>query len=135
VTSRSFPHNVTSVQLARDFVSQELACLPADLRETARLLVSELVTNALLYSSGDFEVSTSCEPGSTNVRVSVSDKGVETPQLLHPGPFQEHGRGLQLVAAFSDSWGAEPSLEQDRKTIWFEIASHPRRQGRVITAS
>ncbi|WBB63105.1 ATP-binding protein [Streptomyces sp. WMMC500] len=81
-----------------------------DVCGAAQVVVSELVTNAVLYADGGRIV---CRlalraPG---VRVEVRDQGgsFAVPIRTFAGPEDECGRGLGLVAALSEAWGTEPS--------------------------
>ncbi|MFI0483991.1 SpoIIE family protein phosphatase [Actinomadura sp. 9N215] len=85
------------------------------LTDTVQLLVSELVTNALVHGAGAIGLrvikglSLLCE---------VYDDGADLPRLRHAEATDETGRGLQLVAHLSARWGthrAEPG-----KVVWFE---------------
>lgn len=125
MTSCSFPHANESVSNARRFVSQTLADLPQTVCEMARLLVSELATNALVHSSGDFVVSAVYSVPSHRVRIDVSDGGGGAPAMGRPRLDEEHGRGLQLVDSLSDRWGVEPRLGHPGKTVWFELTAAP----------
>lgn len=108
---------------ARRFVAKALVRLPPDISERARLLVSELATNALLYSTGSFRVSATYSARDRFVRVGVTDDGAGDPRVDRPGSTDEHGRGLQLVAAFSDRWWVERLARVPGKTVWFELLS------------
>ncbi len=106
---------------ARQFVAKALSRLPPDICEKARLLVSELATNALLYSGGNFKVSATYSSAEQVVRMGVTDGGGGEPRLDRPGITEEHGRGLQLVAAFADRWWVEKLARVPGKTVWFEL--------------
>jgi anti-sigma regulatory factor (Ser/Thr protein kinase) len=108
---------------ARQFVSKTLNRLPPEISDRARLLVSELATNALLYSAGRFKVSATYLPEKKIVRVGVTDGGGGEPRVDRPDHTAEHGRGLQLVAAFSDRWWVEKLTRVPGKTVWFELLS------------
>jgi anti-sigma regulatory factor (Ser/Thr protein kinase) len=108
---------------ARQFVSKALNRLPPEISERARLLVSELATNALLYSAGSFKVSATYLREEKMVRVGVTDDGSGEPRVNRPDRTAEHGRGLQLVAAFSDRWWVEKLARVPGKTVWFELLS------------
>lgn len=120
---RSFPHRATSVSDARHFVAGALTRLPPEISDRARLLVSELATNALLYSAGSFKVSATYSARERVVRIGVTDDGGGEPRVDRPDSTEEHGRGLQLVAAFSDRWGVEKLAPVAGKTVWFELLS------------
>ncbi len=118
---RSFPHRATSVSDARQFVAKVLSRLPPEINERARLLVSELATNALLHSVGTFKVSATYLADEKMVRIGVTDRGGGEPRVDRPDDTEEHGRGLQLVAAFSDRWWVEKLARVPGKMVWFEL--------------
>lgn len=79
-----------------------------DTCDTAVLVVSELVTNAIVHTASDVVV---CElhDGDDLVRIAVRDQGC-SPDEPHPSPQrpeEEHGRGLLLVEALCHAWGAQ----------------------------
>ncbi|MFF0838059.1 MULTISPECIES: SpoIIE family protein phosphatase [unclassified Streptomyces] len=84
--------------------------------ETARLLVSEVVTNAVRHGGG----------GRVGLRVvrtdallfEVTDDEPALPSMLAAGPYDEAGRGLRVVSRLAREWGA--SATGHRKTVWFE---------------
>lgn len=121
MTRRAFEGEAESVASARHFVTEQLARLPADTSDVAALLVSELATNAVLYGAGGFEVAVERDAG--HVRIAVSDFGAGQPVLQQPRVTDEHGRGLQLVAALSASWGIRERAHRIGKTVWFELAA------------
>jgi serine phosphatase RsbU (regulator of sigma subunit) len=89
----------------------------SQLEETAELLASELVTNALLYSNGPISVrllrdhSLLCE---------VYDASDEVPLLRAADHDDDGGRGLHLVKALSQRWGTRRT--SGGKSVWFELA-------------
>ncbi|MFI9646029.1 ATP-binding protein [Streptomyces sp. NPDC052040] len=95
--------------------------LPAEVRETVELVVSELVTNAVRHGRVPgryFEVAMAYD-GEKAVEVEVSDASERLPVPADPGPEATSGRGLLLVAALSQSWGV-----RDRsvgKTVWARV--------------
>ncbi|MGQ4385979.1 ATP-binding protein [Streptomyces sp. SAS_270] len=111
-----------SVARARQLTRSGLAgwAVCDDTVETAALVVSELVTNAIVHSAGEHVV---CElhDGDDLVRIAVQDEGC-APGEPHPSPErpeEEHGRGLLLVSALCRAWGAQdtgPGL-----LVWAEL--------------
>lgn len=92
-----------------------------DTCDNAALVVSELVTNAIVHTASSHVV---CElqDHDDTVRIAVRDEGC-APGEPHPSPQrpdEEHGRGLLLVDALCRAWGAQehgPGL-----LVWAELA-------------
>jgi anti-sigma regulatory factor (Ser/Thr protein kinase) len=87
----------------------------AEISDTVELLVSELVTNALVHGAGEI--------GLRLIRVStllceVRDDGSELPYLRSAGDNAESGRGLQLVSFLAERWGNRRT--ESGKVVWFE---------------
>ena len=106
---------------ARKFVTDfcRAAEMPVQLCQTAALLVSELVTNAVIHgrTSATVEVH---RPADT-LRVTVRDDNPDLPAVGDAPDFtDEHGRGLLIVSKLARRWGVEPS--GDGKAVWFELA-------------
>jgi anti-sigma regulatory factor (Ser/Thr protein kinase) len=84
--------------------------------ETARLLISELVTNALnvvtMRRSGNSrnparaeQISLQLRHVGYSLRIEVSDPDMQRPVLANAGLDSDGGRGLMLVDALSSKWG------------------------------
>src|SRR5260370_31804659 len=63
--------------------------------ELAELIISELVTNALVHGNGQIEVYLSYARGS--LRAALHDCGAGRPVRQHPAADRESGRGLELI--------------------------------------
>ncbi|MGW2618640.1 SpoIIE family protein phosphatase [Streptomyces sp. NPDC001500] len=87
------------------------------LADTAELMVSELVTNAVRHSRRR-HVALRLVRGDT-LLCEVEDDDHELPNLLSAGPGDEAGRGLRVVSALAREWGA--SRTADGKSVWFEL--------------
>ncbi|HEU0131146.1 MAG TPA: SpoIIE family protein phosphatase [Mycobacteriales bacterium] len=85
------------------------------------LMASELATNALAH--GVSPVTAIVRYDGRAVRVEVGDGSRELPAQRAPHVDDEHGRGMQLVAALAADWGAVPT--RDGKRVWFEVAAPP----------
>jgi anti-sigma regulatory factor (Ser/Thr protein kinase) len=83
--------------------------------ETALLLVSELVTNAVVHGRGEVEFVLSYRDGV--VCIEVRDASPARPRARRPAPDEEHGRGLLLVTALAGAWGTS----QDGTCTWCTI--------------
>ena len=103
---------------ARRFVRERIRewRLPVQ-ADVALLLVSELVTNAVLHAGTDIGVVVQVLGG--RLRVAVTD-GSPQDVLTGRGPRgAERGRGLLLVERLADGWGVE--RRPDGKGVWFEL--------------
>ncbi|RKN43126.1 ATP-binding SpoIIE family protein phosphatase [Streptomyces hoynatensis] len=91
----------------------------------ATLLLSEVLTNVLRHTEGDalLVAELSGRPGERLLRVEVSDTSDAMPHLRHPGELASAGRGLLLLDALADGWGATP--RGTGKTTWFELRESP----------
>ncbi len=110
----SFEPTPRSIREARKFFGSVVT--QPGMRETGELLVSELTTNALRYSTGPFEVRVRARP---RVRVEVRDSGRDLPAVKDVGTGEEGGRGLRIVGQLARSWGTEELA--DGKVVWFEL--------------
>lgn len=139
VVRTSLPGNPLAPAAARKFVRAALADwtelgTPAAAGITDRLaddsvlLVSELVTNAVVHAGTSVEVLCRFDPGtpgesSDALVIEVSDhhpaRAVRNePRGTHPGT-PEYGRGLQLVATLSEAWGI--TYRSGTKTVWTRL--------------
>jgi len=110
---------------ARAFVAETLTAwnVQADQVEAAQLVVSELVTNAVLHAGGSPTISLDVRLTDGALRVLVSDSGLGEPERSpHPDSSTgETGRGVWLVDAFAKRWGTE-THGRDGKTVWCELS-------------
>ncbi|WP_434598752.1 ATP-binding protein [Streptomyces sp. A5-4] len=86
--------------------------------ETAELLTTELVTNALVHTEHDAEVTVTLT--ASKLRVEVRDLVPRHPstQVAADGD-STHGRGLMLVQALADAWGVR--AQGVGKVVWFDL--------------
>lgn len=118
--SRRLQAHPSSVPAARRMVRDALALAERDdLIEAAQLLVSEVVTNALVHAGPPIDFSASV--GDAGLRVEVSDGSTQTPVRRRYGAMAGTGRGLRLLEQMVDRWGT--LAHEDGKTIWFELSS------------
>jgi anti-sigma regulatory factor (Ser/Thr protein kinase) len=91
------------------------------LAETLLLLVSELVTNAVVHA-GTPSVLRMLLPGLQApgaVRLEVADMSTCPPRQRHADGDDTEGRGLELVSGLADRWGWQ--REGFGKRIWCEL--------------
>jgi anti-sigma regulatory factor (Ser/Thr protein kinase) len=88
--------------------------------EDVKLLVSELVTNAIKHPPDDGGIELEVATTSSNVRVVVSDpgSGFSKPKVGTPPADQTGGRGLLIVDRLASRWGVTPGR---RTQVWFEL--------------
>ncbi len=92
--------------------------------ESARLLVSELVTNSLLHgiAEGDGWIDVVIERRARCLRIEVADPAStgRHPVLRSVDPTSTSGWGLQLVDRLASDWGVETDCGT---CVWCEIAT------------
>jgi anti-sigma regulatory factor (Ser/Thr protein kinase) len=104
---------------ARRFVEETLRLWSCEqLIEDARLVVSELVTNAATHASSSARVELRLLSGT--LRIGVSDRGGGAPEPQPIDVYRPGGRGLLLVSAVAVAWGVEG--EAHGKTVWAELS-------------
>jgi anti-sigma regulatory factor (Ser/Thr protein kinase) len=109
-----------AVPRARHFASQLLAGHTPHRAADAELVVTELVTNAILHGSPP--VVLRIAQLDSRIRVEVQDGGRTLPVQPRQSAVAMTGRGLALVRAVSTAWGVEPASDGDGKLVWAEIA-------------
>jgi serine phosphatase RsbU (regulator of sigma subunit)/PAS domain-containing protein/anti-sigma regulatory factor (Ser/Thr protein kinase) len=114
----TLPSTDRAAALARRFVRASLVEMDArHLLDTAALLASELVTNALLH--GDGVISIEILAVIDGVRVAVADAHPDLPVRRTASSDDEHGRGLLLVEKLAERWGVD--ADPPGKSVWFEL--------------
>ncbi|MEV3932476.1 MULTISPECIES: ATP-binding protein [unclassified Streptomyces] len=125
----ALPAHPESVAGARRLTRARLADwgVAGDAHESAVLIVSELVTNAVVHTASTRVVSElACDGG--RLRISVQDQGHQPggPRLSHDAQG-EHGRGLLLVDAMSAAWGSHDAGNHSGRIVWAELPYGPER--------
>ncbi|MFE9000891.1 ATP-binding protein [Streptomyces sp. NPDC007875] len=97
--------------------------------ETAELVLSELVTNAMRVRVPrdrlvGVRIVWLMEDGL--LRLEASDAGEGKPEVRAPGEGETGGRGLLLVEALADRWGFEQRACGIGKTVWAELRAPDR---------
>ncbi|MGC0423297.1 SpoIIE family protein phosphatase [Embleya sp. AB8] len=116
VVSWDLPADPAFVAEARTLAGRQLAEWGLDdLAFTTELVVSELITNAIRYASGPIRLRLIRD---ATLICEVSDATSTSPRMRHARTSDEGGRGLFLVAQFTQRWGTRYTAEG--KTIWAE---------------
>jgi serine/threonine-protein kinase RsbW len=129
----TLPARADSVAVARRIVVRWLRVwgLSETVCETARLLVSELFTNAVLHTDSG-QVVCRIEASGERLRIEVADEGLGLDDAVGTDAMpprgtgraeteKENGRGLMLVDTLADAWGVIPADRRAGCTIWAEI--------------
>lgn len=111
------PPSSDSVPRARQFVRTLLRESRSDV-DTVVLLVSEVVTNAVLHARSVMRLVVQDRDGV--VRVEVHDGSPVPPRMHHFAPSSGTGRGLRMVDRLARAWGADPD-GPGGKVVWFEV--------------
>jgi anti-sigma regulatory factor (Ser/Thr protein kinase) len=111
-----------SAGVARRFLRQTLNDWDASAyADVAELVLTELVTNAILHAKTDIVVR--IDLGVRGLRLEVMDRSPRQPITRHYSLDATTGRGLGLVDALTQRWGVQPDVEG--KTVWAELAFGP----------
>lgn len=117
------PPDARSAGRARAFVGAFCAGAGVfgETRRTASLLVSELVTNAIVHGRTGATVEAALGQGRV-LRVAVTDDSAallpEVDTAVHASA--EGGRGLLIVSLLATRWGVRPN-PAGGKAVWFEL--------------
>jgi anti-sigma regulatory factor (Ser/Thr protein kinase) len=102
------PATESSVRVARKFAAGVLAewAIGGEPAENAVLIVSELLTNAIVH--GDPPIELRLHLTADELTIDVDDGSSVMPRKLRPAPEDPHGRGVAIVAQLSRRWAARP---------------------------
>ena len=116
---KRFSCSLESIAGARRFVATALADAGRnEVVEPARLVVSELATNAIKHAGSGFDVEIDIGP---IVRLAVYDEQPGDVLPLALDGISLSGRGLRIVAALADRWGVE--AVGAGKRVWWEVGN------------
>ncbi|MFJ2116396.1 MULTISPECIES: ATP-binding protein [unclassified Streptomyces] len=128
--SITLPSDPASVPTARRYVADLLAewGLPgeADMADTVRLIVSELVTNAVQHTFGrspTFTVEVRLEREEL-LRLGVTDSHPRWPQRLPAAVQQDNGRGMVIIRSLTAEHGGRLAITptpEGGKTVWITL--------------
>ena len=114
------PKTPESAATARRLLDELDGRIDADKLETARLLVTEVVTNAVRHVKRDGPINLRVDVRDDALRVEVLDPGQGfVPRRRGPDAPLDGQWGLHFLEILSDRWGIESN---DRTRVWFELA-------------
>jgi CheY-like chemotaxis protein len=116
----SLPRDLSSPRRARRFLRAH--CLRwgcGAVLDSAVLVVSELVTNAVSHARTGCEVRLALADNA--LRIEVTDYGAGTPEPFRATGRDDHGRGLMLVSAVAMAWGVQ-AIPGTGKVVWAQLA-------------
>ena len=117
---RTLPAVATSAAQARRLLAEALTEAGHEgWQDDATLALSELVTNALMHAGTEIQLLIKVEPDLLHVEVGDGNRHlpVRRDHALRSGT----GRGLHIVEASVDRWGATPV--DGGKVVWFELGA------------
>ncbi|MFI0822424.1 ATP-binding protein [Streptomyces sp. NPDC021098] len=131
--SQSLPCTEESVGIARLSVAATLRAWGLeDMVDDARLIASELATNAIRHAArhtpepeqrGSFRLKVE-RSGDHLVRISTFDRSRAIPRVVQASETAESGRGMAVVDAVSCRWGID--RKPWGKGVWAECATPGR---------
>jgi anti-sigma regulatory factor (Ser/Thr protein kinase) len=118
--SFDLPPTSGSVTAARRLVRELLAVwdVPHD-AEDAALLVTELVANVVDHVRGEVDLTLELSLSDTWLRIAVVDGSSIRPVVQELAHDRPRGRGMRMVEAIADRWGAED--HDGGKRVWFDL--------------
>jgi anti-sigma regulatory factor (Ser/Thr protein kinase) len=128
-SSRAFQPHHDAPRAARRFLEATLQDCghSRTLIDDARLVISELVTNAVMHARSPLSISIRSEQ--SRVRLAVHDNNPPKPIPRPTTPAAIPTHGLQIVATLASSWGVEPT--RCGKTVWAELGPQPAATDRL----
>jgi two-component sensor histidine kinase len=111
------PATPVAARAARQVVAAQCGSWNADVIDTALLLTSELVTNAVIHGRSDVQLEVRVD--GALLRVDVGDDSSRLPLPRAADYDALDGRGLQIVDLLATRWGVYD--EPLGKTVWFEL--------------
>ena len=129
-----FPTHPHSVRTARQLAADTIRAWGLEaLVEDARLVVSELTTNAMLHSGSRSFLLSVAHTATAEVRLAVGDEGLLPAAAVvrrsgptggtatSPRPETTTGRGLGIVDELARAWGV--STDGTTKWVWAELST------------
>ncbi|GHB53919.1 ATPase [Streptomyces cirratus] len=131
--SHSRRHCVVELQALPARIGQIRRIVSAQLRhwqldpliDRAALGVTELLSNVHRHAQPDKVCRVEIEFRLGRLTVSVHDSDPRLPVVRESAAMETCGRGLALVAAISEAWGARHQQDRPGKVVWFSLRAAP----------
>ncbi len=123
--SETLPKSLSAPARARELLERLHSELSAERMDDARLLLTEIVANAVEHVGDHGDIEVRIELLDDVLRVEVLDSGpgfTYTPRTADTG--NESGWGLHFTELIADRWAAD---HDGRARVWFELARHKER--------
>jgi anti-sigma regulatory factor (Ser/Thr protein kinase) len=127
LSTKHLPFDDRSVKEVRDEVATTLrqAGWSSEAVERARVVASELATNALVHGESAFDLEVRLENDTGRVWIGVKDEApYALPAYADRDIVRPGGMGLYLVDALAVSWGVQPAARG--KVVWACLADEGR---------
>ncbi|WP_328292566.1 SpoIIE family protein phosphatase [Kineococcus sp. NBC_00420] len=119
-TSLVLPADGRAVRTARDYLRSTLQAWDlVDRADEAELVVSELVTNALLHTGSPATLTLRHDLAESLLCVGVEDTSTQHPQPRETTDDATGGRGMLIVQMVAERWWVAP--RGDGKTVWADL--------------
>ncbi|WP_369055480.1 ATP-binding SpoIIE family protein phosphatase [Kineococcus terrestris] len=114
------PADPRAVAVARDYLRATLDRWDlAGTVDAAELVVSELVTNAVLHAGSGAALTLRHDAALARLSVGVDDTSTSQPRPRDGGEDALGGRGMHIVDVVADRWWVAP--RGDGKTVWADL--------------
>ena len=124
-TTLALPRDLGTPAQGRRLLESALGSLPESVLADAQLLLTEVLSNAILHGSAGAgaRLDVSVEVDESMVRVTVTDRSPQFPRpAIHPpDPLAASGWGLYLLERLAKQWGVEDAPDGG-SVVWFELS-------------
>jgi anti-sigma regulatory factor (Ser/Thr protein kinase) len=110
------PYDATGPSVARHFVQQFAEDYRLGQAAELVMIVSELVTNAIVHGAAPVRLTLLHRDGETTIEVADGDAEIDRVKLRRVDRSEPGGKGLAVVASLANRWGAR--LSPPGKTVW-----------------
>ncbi|WP_159401207.1 ATP-binding protein [Streptomyces sp. NRRL B-24484] len=80
---------------------------------------AELLANAADHAGGPTALELSFDPGTSLLRIAVTDTSPARPRLRAVRPEEPHGRGMRIIDHLATAWGCHANGAG--KTVWADL--------------